>query len=387
MAISNRVGPPVTGDDFYGRTKELTLAHGYLNSRHSLVLSAPRRIGKSSFAKKIIEEKKAQNWTCVYIDLEGVQTRDEFLGILIKTFEKSGIWAQAASVAGGVVNKIIESIKEIGPIKLDFTKRDELEHLYSSLAEAMNHNKDTLIVIDELTLFLGSLARSGENLQEISFLLNWFRSLRQVTESKIRWIFCGSIGLHNFTSLHNLSMTINDLLPFDFDALTQEEAKGLIKELASTEDIKISEKSLDYFLSKIVWPIPYFIQLMFKNIRRLPDARNGITESSIDKAFEMLVSSEILSTWSERLGEYYKYEEIARALLNELCKSDDGIAKNQLLAIAMPILNENHFTTNNLVSTTLNMLERDGYIIRSAGGVRRFRSPLLKQWWSYHFVE
>lgn len=58
MAISNRVGPPVTGDDFFGRVEELSRAHEYLDSNHSLVLSAPRRIGKSSFAKRLIADKK-----------------------------------------------------------------------------------------------------------------------------------------------------------------------------------------------------------------------------------------------------------------------------------------------------------------------------------------
>lgn len=41
MAISNKVGPPVTGEDFYGRSKELAHAHEYLDTNHSLVLSAP----------------------------------------------------------------------------------------------------------------------------------------------------------------------------------------------------------------------------------------------------------------------------------------------------------------------------------------------------------
>lgn len=47
MAVSNRVGRPVTGEDFFGRIRELARAHSYLDSRHSLVLSAPRRIGIS----------------------------------------------------------------------------------------------------------------------------------------------------------------------------------------------------------------------------------------------------------------------------------------------------------------------------------------------------
>lgn len=68
MCISNKIGPPVEGDDFFGREKEIKKSNRLLDSNHSLLLSAPRRIGKSSFAKRLIEEKKNQRWKCVYID-------------------------------------------------------------------------------------------------------------------------------------------------------------------------------------------------------------------------------------------------------------------------------------------------------------------------------
>ena len=73
MSIENRIGPPVEGKDFYGREKELGIANRLLDSGHSLLLSAPRRIGKSSFAKRLIEDKKAQGWKCVYIDWRWIE--------------------------------------------------------------------------------------------------------------------------------------------------------------------------------------------------------------------------------------------------------------------------------------------------------------------------
>ena len=387
MAISNRVGPPVTGEDFYGRKTELLRAHEYLDSFHSLVLSAPRRIGKSSFAKKLIEEKKTQKWTCVYIDLEGVQTRDEFLGILIKSFEKSGVWTKAAHRAGSVMKKIIEGVKEVGPFKIDFSKEKGMDNLYSSLSDSINHTKDTLIVVDELTLFLSSLIRNKEGEKEVGFLLNWFRSLRQVSDSKIRWIFCGSVGLHNFTTMYRLSMTVNDMLLFNFDALTSEEARGLVEALAESEGILLTDHNVDYILAKIEWFIPYFIQLMFTNIKKYIGVRNGVDDAMVDGALRSIIDSETLSTWSERLSEYNNYEDGARLILNELSKAEAGLSKDQLLRCLLVAIEENQTKAEVLMSTTLNMLERDGYIIRREGGIRRFRSPLLKQWWSYHFVE
>ena len=387
MAITNKVGPPVTGDDFYGRTEELSRAIKYLDTNHSLVLSAPRRIGKTSFAKRLLEEKQSKGWKCVYIDLEGVRTQDEFLQILINKFEISGIWTEAIGVAGGIVNRIFEGVKGIGPVKFDFSHPEKSENLYTTLSEVIDHTKDTLIVIDELTLFLSTMDRNPGTLQVAGFFLNWFRSLRQVSGSKIRWIFCGSIGLHNFTRIRNLSMTINDLVTFDFDALSEQEARGLVKALADSEDIAVSDKTIEAFLEKLEWHIPYFIQLIFTNIKNNLGVNKTITSEMIDASIEGLAHTEELSTWSERLSEYNEHEEGARLILKRLSQSGEGLSKSQLKAIIAQYSGDNPIKADDKLSSILNLLEHDGYIIRNKNGVRRFRSPLLRKWWYYKFVE
>lgn len=387
MAISNKVGPPVTGEDFYGRTEELSRAHQYLDSNHSLVLSAPRRIGKSSFAKRLIEDKQSIGWNCVYIDLEGVRTRDEFLNILINKFDKSGIWTETISLAGGILNRIFEGIKGIGPLKFDFTHPETSENLYTSLSEVIDHTKDALVVIDELTLFLSILDRNADSHREAEFFLNWFRSLRQVSDSKIRWVFCGSVGLHNFTRMRNLSMTINDLVSFDFDALSAHEAKGLIEALAESENISMNNEMIAILLEKLEWHIPYFIQLAFTNIKNHPNVRMGVTYRMIDDSIDRLAHTDEISTWSERLSEYNGQEDGARLIPKRLSQSDKGLSRDQLLAIYAQYTGEIPMKADNELSLILNMLEHDGYIIRTGGGTRRFRSPLLKKWWYYKFVE
>ena len=88
MCISNRIGPPVEGADFFGRTREIRHANKLLDSGHSLLLSAPRRIGKSSLAKRLIAEKMCVGWKCVYIDLEEVTTEEGFLHMVVAAFAK-----------------------------------------------------------------------------------------------------------------------------------------------------------------------------------------------------------------------------------------------------------------------------------------------------------
>lgn len=261
MCISNKIGPPVEGDDFFGREKEIQKANKLLDSSHSLLLSAPRRIGKSSLAKRLIEEKKNQGWKCVYIDLEETTTEDGFLNLVIEAFCKNGIWKQVAEGMSKGLASVLESIEKIslGPVQFNFAKKEDQEDLYKNLKELIRHDEDTFIVVDELTLFLTILSKGEDGVEKVAFILNWLRSLRQVSKTKVRWLFCGSVGLRNFTSAMNLGYTVNDLTEFSLDELSRGEAAGLLTELCKSENIEMCDELVEYTLNKLYWNIPYFI--------------------------------------------------------------------------------------------------------------------------------
>lgn len=387
MAISNIYGPPVVGDDFYGRVNELSQAHQKLDSGHSLVLSAPRRIGKSSFAKRLVKEKSEQGWKCVYIDLEKTQSEVQFLNTLIAKFEQSNVWSKAAKTAGSILSRVLESIKSIGSVNVEFGNLIPSRNLYSSLSDLIDHTQDTLIVIDELTLFLGVLEKTKGHEQDVSFFLNWFRSLRQITPSRVRWVFCGSVGLHNFTGTRNLSYTINDLAELKFDEMSDNEAFGLVRALADSEDLNISDEMIRYFLETLNWHIPYFIQILFNEIKTNTPSGKSVTAELIQSSFDNLVHSDLMETWSERLSEYNGHELGARHLLTLISSVRNGVSREQLMTSFLHTLNfDNVVTANQELSETLRMLERDGYLSRKDGR-RVFRSPLLREWWYYNFGE
>ena len=387
MAISNIFGPPVIGDDFYGRIDELSQAHQKLDSGHSIVLSAPRRIGKSSFAKRLVKEKSEQGWKCVYIDLEKTQSESQFLHTLIAKFEQSGIWSKAAKTAGSFLSGVLESIKSIGPVNVELSNLIPSKDLYSSFSDLIDHTQDTLIVIDELTLFLSVLEKTKGSAQDVSFFLNWFRSLRQITPSRVRWIFCGSVGLHNFTGTRNLTYTINDLAELKFEAMSDQEAFGLVRALADSEGVNMSDDIVRSFLETLNWHIPYFIQILFNEIKTNTISDEPVTAEIIQSSFNSLVHSELMATWSERLSEYNGHELGARHLLNLISSAPQGISKEQLTTSFMQTFGfDNVVAADKELSDTLQMLERDGYLIRKDGR-RIFRSPLLRDWWHYKFVE
>lgn len=387
MCLSNKIGPPVEGDDFFGREKEIRQANRLLDRNHSLLLSAPRRIGKSSLAKRLIEEKKAQGWKCVYIDLEETTTEEGFLRLVIEAFKKNGIWKQFAEGMSKGLASVLDRIEKVsvGPVDFNICKKEEQEDLYKNLKELIKHEEDTFIVVDELTLFLGILNKSDNGAEKVAFILNWLRSLRQVSKTQVRWLFCGSVGLRNFTSAMNLGYTINDLTEFSLDELTRKEAIGLLRGLCRSEDINMSEECINYTLDKLQWNIPYFIQVIFSKLAE--DYGGKITQENIDVAYDKLCSENYLSTWSERLAEYREYEVPARQILKSLSTQSSGMERDSMLDILMTDQDVSmREQIDYTLSKVLEMLENDGYIIKK-NTTRAFRSPLLRDYWFSKFVQ
>lgn len=94
-----------------------------------------------------------------------------------------------------------------------------------------------------------------------------------------------------------------------------------------------------------------------------------------------------MATWSQRLSEYNGHELAARYLLTLISSVPEGVSKQQLTASFMQTFSfDNIVAADKELSDTLNMLEHDGYIIRT-NGLRVFRSPLLRDWWHYKFAE
>ena len=388
MCISNKIGPPVEGEDFFGREKEIRKANRLLDSNHSLLLSAPRRIGKSSLAKRLIEEKKQQGWKCVYIDLEETTTEEGFLRLVIESFKKNGIWKQLTEGMSKGVATLLDRIEKVtigGVVDFDIGKREDQENLYKNLKELIKHDEDTFIVVDELTLFLGILNKSENGAEKVAFILNWLRSLRQVSKTNVRWLFCGSVGLRNFTSAMNLGYTINDLMEFGLGELSREEAEGLLSGLCKSEDMEMGEELINYTLDKLHWNIPYFIQVIFSKLAE--EYEDEVTKESIDIAYNKLCSENYLSTWSERLSEYREFEVPARQILKSLSTQPAGMERDAMLNILMTGQDASKVEEiDYLLSKVLEMLENDGYILKM-DSIRAFRSPLLRDYWFNKFVQ
>lgn len=383
--MKNITGSPVEGDNFFGRAKELDFAWEQLQNGNSLILAAPRRVGKSSFAKKLIAKAGEEDWNTLEINFEEIKTEAGFVRLMIEKLQQQGWWKKTKKSVTDVAESILTSVKptfEYGGAKATLEYQRQKEDLYDKLKKLIDPGQDTLIMIDELTVLLASFVETDKEngKRNAEFFLNWLRSFRHITGSKIRWIFCSSIGIDNFTGIHHLSYTLNDVSSYPIGAFTPNNAFSLLSELSKSHRMEMTENDINYTLSKLGWYLPYFIQILFHKIDYLHHVQEkAIGSPTIDEAYELLLAEKHLNTWDERLREYFELESSIRTVLNNLCTIPEGQSRSALLALLYTKSGDENLAGQTL-SSVLTILDNDGYLMYE-NEKYLFRSPLLRDFW------
>ena len=375
MAIKLKIGSPVVGEDFFGREIELGKAEALIRD-NNLMLAAPRRVGKTSFARRLIDTLSSKGWNTIFIDLEEITSIDHFFnafyGELVKLPETKVVEKVKAKMRKWLsgVELSTTGLPVKATVKMESSDNNDFKDLADILNTLDNH---TLVVFDELTVLLKSLSDKNDNEQTVRTFLNQFRAMRSATSEKCNWLICSSVGVRNFTTQHNLSDTINDVADFELGAFSNEEATKFISILAESIGIEVNAEIKGYILDKIGWNIPFFIQLL---LSRLPAGE--ITKTDIDEAYGHLLQTGSFDTWHERLNiEYGGNKDVAKLILKYLCVNVDGKTRDEIY---------NHIYAkipsfeNDELGLLLRALMTDGYLVRD-GEQYKFRSPLLRDYW------
>lgn len=380
--VRNLVGPPVTGDDFIGRRQELEEAWKAIVDTNSLLLASPRRVGKSSFAKKLVEKAKDEGWVALYLDVQGIKDETQFAAILLRELELLKENRSLLEKTKVIVDKWISSIKKVEVFGVEFEKSPD--SFYTQLSSAFALDKRTLIVVDELVLFLQRLSKDGSTERAETFM-NWLRSVRQREVNNISWVFCSSISIHNFVSQNKLSYTVNDVASFHLGEMNPGEAMLLLGQLNESYGNILNQVQMEYILRQIEWKLPFFIQLFFKSYFAGEEIYKSLNiEEAVDKIFGEISVDHQLFTWSERLSGYGKDEKVARRLLNYFCLPHHKSERTHLEGLVAEEVAPGEDVRERYATVKL-MLESDGYIVQDDKGIH-FRSPIIREFWYNKYV-
>lgn len=379
------IGPAAEGDFYYDRPYLDELFWKKLNETHNLSIAAPRRVGKSSFMLHLLANPK-ERFLCTYIITESINEANEFFKKIYKTL-------LGLLNTGGKFKQFFEDvfkrleIKKISLSEIEFG-RNEIDYFQEILLlckEVKESNIRIILMIDEFSQTLENII-IDQSREAAKNFLHQCRELRHNLDvkSKISFVYTGSIGLENLVLSIDEPRSITDIGHFNIPPFSVKEAKSLIAKILDDDAIQFEEKEQDYFLNKLNWLLPYFVQLMMSEMESICKEKNEqtITPEVIDEAFKRALDNR-------------SYFEHWLVRMRSIFKGHDFSCAKEILKIAAVKKGINHYELQDVVTKfkiedaapLINILQHDGYLVKDEENrVYRFNSPLLQAWWLKNIV-
>ena len=188
-----KTGNPVTGKDFIDRKNHLPLFKTYIDQNQSFMIKAPRRFGKTSIVKHLLENKKEYEF--VYLDIKRVSSLKTLADKIIDNAYKI---SAIDNFLYKIKNSLFDLLKSVQKVKVDDI---------AEITIKMNEKED----IDEIEYFLHSLdvmnSIAIKKDINIKFVMDEFQDILKISSkdildksrsvmqhhTNITYIFLGSI--------------------------------------------------------------------------------------------------------------------------------------------------------------------------------------------------
>lgn len=352
----------------------------------SVVLSAERRMGKTSIIKKMKAEPLA-GVLPVWRDLEKVRTPEEFAELVFQDVEEHlGRFQRTALKARSFLSSI-GGTEIKGVFKLPQIQSHHWKSLLShTIEDLVTHQGSRLIFFwDELPLMIYNIKQSNGEIAAME-VLDLLRDLRQTHES-LRMVFTGSIGLHNvLTGLKRdgyANDPVNDMAKVDVPPLQVDStAITLIEALMDGENIEAVDKhAVSRCLAETVDGFPFYIQHV---VEQLAIMKKTATEELVKEIVARFLVDDNdaweLRHFRTRIDTYYLPEErpYALVLLDILASDAEPLNFDKLFNLL-----KTKFVTEDseLARKVLTQIQLDHYITRDTNGAYMFRFPIIRRWW------
>ena len=216
---------------FVGRVETTTRARERLAAGANLLLTDPRRMGKTFWMHNFAAREK--DFRSYLIDYEGVCTVEDFL---IRT-------AESLVDDGPLPTKAISTLKTIfdnfdielsGPLTIKSRHRQTSPHrLLTDILRTLDEDDDEvipLVMMDETPMAIDNIVRR-ESPEAAAEILQTLQALRRRT-TRVRWIVTGSVGFHHVLRRAGMTrLVINDLESLPLGPLPDDEAEELARRL------------------------------------------------------------------------------------------------------------------------------------------------------------
>lgn len=387
MTLRANPGGRIPPDQVIGRD-HLIARIWHILERQSVLLTAERRMGKTSIIQKMVNQPPRAGLH-FYQDLEGVRSELEFVEKVLERVEHELSKRQRFATRARQFLKEVGGLEVGGVLRLPEGKAPEWKNLLTRVMEDLveTHSGPVVFFWDEMPLMLHNIAkRSGE--AAAMEVLDYLRSMRQMHPT-VRMVYTGSIGLHNVvTTLRragHANDATNDMQIQDVPPLDPSDARELVLRLLEGEGLETLEPLMTaHALAEAVDHMPYYIHHVVDGL-----AQSGatVTQTMVrDEVAQRLTDPQDpwhLRYYVDRISTYYESSEktIALALLDTLAGADRSLPLTRIVefvASRVPV------DDNEKVRTILVLLQQDHYVFQNVDGTFRFRSALIQRFWRLH---
>ncbi len=377
------VGQVARGKDFWDRKNEIIDIWQAIESGSHILISAPRRVGKTSIMYKVVDEPK-EDYIPIYVNTESADSQQEFWQKLFHALLDED-FVNGLKTKSKLFWKKVKStkIKKVSANGIEFGDGAELGFIeaFKQLINDLDSDKKLIVMIDEFAQTIENIIKYEDEKNAISLLKN-HRELRQDKKfsEKVTFVYAGSIGLESVVAKIDASRHINDLNSIKVKPLEINDAAEFLLQLFKSNHKKITPENITYLLNKIEWLIPFYIQLIVQEVVKLQRETEDVQTSVIDKAFEeALEHKQYFESWLSKIKTSFKNNEFlfAKTVLNEISEQQT-ITFKQIVNLA----SKNHMDEES-ARGVVRSLVYDGYINNNdQSKVYRFNSPILRQWWN-----
>jgi hypothetical protein len=295
-------GETVSGENFCNRTQEIKELVADIKNCQNVIIFSPRRYGKTSLIKQVLQKVKAKGVLTFYIDLYPAINKRKFIELYAG--------AISSGLPGGV-RQVVKKIKEYLPriipkvvmeeqsvhfeFEFDHTSNisPHIDDLFVAVKKVADQKKKTAVVVfDEFQ----EIANFDDD--EIE------RKMRSVFQNhrNVSYIFMGS-KTHLMRDIFN-----NPNRPFyksgkhfPLDKIDPKELSLFAKKKFSDQAIDIDHNELNSILNNTECH-PYYFQMLCHVLLELCMDSRVITEADIDEALNILISREssvYIAIWEE----------------------------------------------------------------------------------------
>ncbi len=400
----------VDGERFFDREAELdTLRDRVRNGTHTL-LTAQRRMGKTSLVRELLRRLKADGeCETVFVDLEAADSAaDAVAEVASQSRQVQGAWHRIKSGFSNVLGEALDRVDtlDVHEVRVKLRAgvdagdwRQKGDEVCAALARA---GRPVVLAIDELPILVNRMLKdpdyhiTADGRGDVDAFLSWLRRTGQEHRDRLCLIVSGSVGLEPILRQAGLSAHANIFSPLQLRPWTEQTALDCLAALAENCRLDLPVEVRQDMCHRLRCLVPHHVQRFFDSLDedlRLASRRDATT-ADVDRVY----TNEMLGVRGQADLDHYENRlklvlgpEGYRDALDLLTEAavHDGVLRADAIARYAEFFPARTTADPVPIDDVLRVLEHDGYIEPHGGGYH-FVSGLLEDWWrarhGHHFL-